>query len=197
MAATRLDQQIHFIVELDKLKSVLRQSHLVDGSRRENTAEHSWHVTLMAVLLAEYANAPVDLLRVVKMLLVHDVVEIDAGDTFVYDEVAALTKAARERAAADRIFGLAPPEQAAELRALWDEYELAQTPDAKYAAALDRFMPMLHNYHSGGKTWLAHNITEDRVLQRNAGIGDGAAEIWRYAQALVRDAVDKGFLPRR
>jgi putative hydrolases of HD superfamily len=197
MSSIRLEQQIRFIVEIDKLKAVLRRSYLMDESRRENTAEHSWHVTLLAILFAEYANEPVDILRVVKMLLIHDVVEIDAGDTFAYDEVGALLKAEREGKAADRIFKLLPHDQACELRALWDEYEDGATPEARYAIALDRFIPMLHNYHSQGRAWNENGVTEDRVLKRNACINDGAADIWSYAQSLVRDAVAKGYLKQK
>jgi putative hydrolase of HD superfamily len=196
MSLNRLEQQLIFIVEIDKLKNVLRQSYLVDGSRRENSAEHSWHVALVAVVLAEHANESVDLLKVVKMLLIHDVVEVDAGDTFVYDEAAMAAKAGKERAAAERIFGLLPAEPGAELRALWDEYEDAASPEAKYAAAVDRFMPMLHNYHTGGKSWQAHGITAERVLKKNAPIADGAADVWEYAKRMIDDAVKKGFLSK-
>ncbi len=191
----RLVQQIGFLVEVDKLKQVLRQTWLMDQSRRENDAEHSWHVSLLAVLLVEHAAEPgLDLLRVVKMLLIHDLVEIDAGDTFAYDEVGALDKAEREQRAAQRIFGLLPPDQAAILRALWDEFEARQTPEARYAAALDRFQPILHNYVTQGKAWRQHGITLQQVLTRNRHMAEGAPALWEYAESLARDAVRKGYL---
>lgn len=192
---SRLAQQIEFIVEIDQLKRVLRRTYLIDTSRRENDAEHSWHLGLMAILLVEHAASPqLDLLRVLKMVLVHDLVEIDAGDTFAYDDVGAMDKAAREAAAAARIFGLLPADQAAELRALWDEFEARQTPEAKYAAALDRFQPMLHNYRTQGKAWQEHGITADQVLARNRHMAEGAPALWDYARRFVADAVAKGYL---
>jgi putative hydrolases of HD superfamily len=192
---SRLAQQIEFLVEIDKLKQVLRRTYLIDASRRENDAEHSWHLGLMAILLVEHAGSPqLDLLRVLKMVLVHDLVEIDAGDTFAYDEVGARDKGARETAAAERIFHLLPADQAAELRALWDEFEARQTPEARYAAALDRFQPMLHNYRTQGKAWQEHGITADQVLARNQHMAQGAPALWEYAQRFVADAVARGYL---
>ncbi|CAL1240687.1 Putative hydrolase of HD superfamily [Candidatus Methylocalor cossyra] len=194
-AMDRLKQQIAFIVELDRLKTVLRQSWLTDGGRRENSAEHSWHIALMGLVLAEYANAPVNLPRVIAMLLVHDVVEIDAGDVLVYDEAGNLDKAERERRAAARIYGLLPPDQARELCALWEEFEAQRTDEAKFAAALDRLMPLLHNFLTEGRTWRQHGITADRVLARNAAIGEGSTALWRYARELIEEAVERGYLP--
>jgi putative hydrolase of HD superfamily len=192
---TPLARQIQFVVEIDKLKGVLRQTWLMDGSRRENDAEHSWHLALMAVLLAEYAAEPnLDLLRVVKMLLVHDLVEIDAGDTFVYDKAGARDKAAREQKAAQRIFNILPPDQAGALRGLWDEFEARQTPEARFAAALDRLQPILHNYHTQGKAWRAHGITSEEVIAHNRHMAEGAPRLWQYARDLIRDAVEKGYL---
>lgn len=189
----RLEQQIQFILEVDKLKAIYRRTYLLHEARRENTAEHSWHLAIMAMLLTEYANEPVNVSRVIKMVLIHDIVEIDAGDTYFYDAAAALDKADRERAAADRIFGLLPPDQGAELRDLWNEFESCQTPDARFAAALDRFMPQLHNYHTNGKSWQEHGITVDRVLERNACMAAGSTKLWECARALLDDAVAKGF----
>lgn len=194
MTADRLSRQLQFIIEIDKLKSVLRRTYLIDAPRRENSAEHSWHLAVMAVLLAEHANVPVDLLRVLKMLLVHDIVEIDAGDTYIYDVQGALDKARREQQAAERIFGLLPADQAAELRSLWDEFEARCSPEARFAAALDRLMPLLHNYTTEGRSWQEHGITSDMVLARNAQIGDGAAPLWETAQSLIADAVTRGYL---
>jgi len=191
----RFDRQIRFILEIDKLKTILRRTYLMNVDRAENTAEHSWHLAIMAILLAEHANEPVDVARVVKMVLVHDIVEIDAGDTYFYDAAAGLDKSERERAAADRIFGLLPTDQGMEMRALWDEFEDGTTADARFALALDRFIPQLHNYYTEGRSWAEHGITADRVLERNACIADGSARLWECARALLDDAVAKGFLP--
>lgn len=195
MAKERLAQQIAFLAEVDKLKQVLRQTVLLDASRQENAAEHTWHLCLLALVLAEYANGPVDMLRVLKLLLVHDLVEIDAGDTFAYDEQGYLDKAEREERGAARLFGLLPADQGAELRALWAEFEAAQTPEAQFANALDRFQPLLHNHRTGGLTWRRHGVTSDRVLARNAAMAAGSARLWEYARALIADAVARGFLP--
>jgi len=191
----RLARQIRFIVEIDKLKTVLRQTWLIDRSRRENDAEHSWHLALMAVLLLEYAAAEdLDLLRVLKMVLVHDLVEIDAGDTFAYDEVRRLDQSDREREAADRLFSILPLDQASQVRALWEEFEARKTPESRYAAALDRLQPLLHNYHTEGRAWREHGVTSSMVLARNRHIAEGAPLLWRYAEELIRDAVRKGYL---
>jgi len=191
----RLAKQVEFLVEIDKLKQVVRRTWLTDKSRRENDAEHSWHLGVMAILLLEHARQPqLDLLRVLKMLLVHDLVEIDAGDTFVYDDAGAVDKAERETAAADRVFGLLPADQAAELRAIWEEFEARQTPEAKYAAALDRFQPMLHNYRTQGKAWREHGIPAAQVIARNQHMAEGSPSLWEYAERFVVDAVAKGYL---
>lgn len=190
----RLERQIRFILEIDKLKNVVRRTYLLNGDRMENTAEHSWHLAMMAILLAEHANEPVNVGRVVQMVLIHDVVEIDAGDTYIYDSAGALDKPDRERRAADRLFGILPPDQGEELRSLWEEFEAGQSPDAKFALALDRFMPQLHNYHTQGRSWREHGITADLVLQKNSSIAEGSAELWQRAKALLDDAVAKGFL---
>ena len=190
----RLTQQIAFLLEVDKLKGILRRSYLLSGTRRENSAEHSWHLSVMAMLLAEHANAPVDTLHVLKMLLVHDIVEIDADDTYCYDEVGARDKAAREQRAANRIFSLLPPDQEQEMHGLWDEFEERKTPEAKFAAALDRLMPLLHNYHTQGRSWQENGIVSRQVLERNAHIADGSEDLWRYVHALIEDAVARGYL---
>ena len=191
----RIRRQIEFVVEIDKLKRVYRRTYVMDESGRENDAEHSWHLAMMAMLLAEHvAGDEVDLLRVVKMVLIHDLVEIDAGDTFCYDAEAARTKAAREQAAAVRIFNILPADQAAGIRSLWDEFEARNTLEARYAAAIDRLQPMLHNYFTKGRAWLEHGVTADQVLERNRHMAEGAPALWQVAEALVRDAVDKGYL---
>jgi putative hydrolase of HD superfamily len=190
----RLDQQIEFIVEIDKLKQVLRQTSILGGERRENSAEHSWHLGIMALTLAEYAGDAIDLLRVVRMLLIHDLVEIDAGDTFCYDAQANLSKAAREQAAADRIFGLLPAGQGRELHALWEEFEAVETAEARFANALDRLQPLLHNYHNQGGTWRAHGITRDAVLRRMAPIQEGAPMLWPYVLEVVEASCAAGYI---
>jgi len=193
----RLLRQVEFLVEIDKLKGIFRRTWLIDQSRLENDAEHSWHVALLAVLLLEHAaGGDLDVLRVVKMLLIHDLVEIDAGDTYVYDEVGRLDQPQREREAADRIFNMLPGDQAVEFRGLWDEFEARATPEARYAAALDRLQPFLHNYFTQGKAWQEHGVTSDRVLLRTRPIADGAPALWPYVEDLVRDAVEKGYLAK-
>ncbi len=190
----RLERQIRFVMELDKLKSVIRRTLILGGVRDENSAEHSWHLALMAVLLAEYADQPVDLARVVKMALVHDVVEIDAGDTFCYDEQACRDKDAREQQAAERIFNLLPADQAAEFRALWEEFEARVTPESRFANAMDRLQPLLLNYHAEGKSWRAHGVTSDRVIKRCQPIEEGSKHLWDYGRSLIEAAVEKGYV---
>lgn len=195
MTASRLADQIRFIIEIDKLKNVFRQTYLTDGGRKENDAEHSWHLAVMAILLSEYAaDRGVDVLKVVKMVLIHDLVEIDAGDTFCYDEAGHADKSRREQAAADRIFAILPGDQGSALRALWEEFEARRSPEARFAAALDRLQPLLHNYHTGGAAWREHGVTVDRVLARNRHMGEGAPALWDYADRFIRDAVDRGLL---
>jgi putative hydrolase of HD superfamily len=190
----RLARQIAFVVEIDKLKGVLRQNVLTDRSRRENSAEHSWHIALMALVLAEHAEPGVDVLRVLKMLLIHDLVEIDAGDTFLYDDTAAADQAAREHKAAERIYGLLPPDLASELRTLWTEYEAGESADARFGRALDRLQPVLLNYHTEGQMWRANGVRGAQVLARNRVIARGSADLWRYIEPLIRDAIAKGWL---
>ena len=194
IATTRLEKQVGFIVEIDKLKGIFRQTMVTGTGRQENDAEHSWHLALMAVLLSEYASEEIDLLRVVKMALIHDLVEIDAGDTFAYDVKGHEDKYERERDAADRIFGMLPDDVGLELRGLWEEFEARETAEARFAAALDRFQPILLNYHTQGAAWKKHGIREDQVVERNAHIEAGAPAIWAYVRQLIRDAVEKGYL---
>ncbi len=191
----RLAQQMRFLVEVDQLKQVLRRTSIVGNDRRENSAEHSWHVTLMALVLSEHAAASgLDQLKVLKMLIVHDLVEIDAGDTFVYDQAGLEDQEEREQRAAERIFGLLPTESGAELRAVWDEFEARQSPEAKFARALDRLQPMVLNYVNGGGPWQQHGISADQVREINGCIEDGAPELWRYAEELIEDAVKRELL---
>jgi putative hydrolase of HD superfamily len=190
----RLGAQLRFLLEADRLKAIERRSRLADGSRRENSAEHSWHLALMATVLTEHADEPVDRLRVLTMLLVHDFVEIDAGDTFVYDDAARAGKHEQELDAARRLFGLLPDDQARALLELWTEYEAGETADARFARAFDRLQPLLLNHASGGETWTEHAVTADRVRAVNASIAAGSASLWAVAQAVIADSVARGYL---
>lgn len=194
MTNSRLSQQLSFILEIDKLKTVLRQTLLTDASRRENSAEHSWHLAIMAALLAEYAPAPVDVCRVMKMLLVHDLVEIDAGDIFAYDAAGNAGRAARERQCAERIFGLLPQEQGRELRGLWEEFEAATTTESKYANALDRLQPLLHNSRTQGGTWRIHAVSLDQVYRRMEPIRTALPELWPLVTGIIEDACRRGWI---
>ncbi|HEX2851303.1 MAG TPA: HD domain-containing protein [Acidimicrobiales bacterium] len=194
MTLDRLASQIGFLVELDKAKRIGRQSWLTDESRKENDAEHMWHLALFVLVLAEHATEPVDVAKVLKMVLLHDIVEIDAGDTYIYDEEARATQEARERAAADRIYGLLPPDQGANLRELWEEFEARQTPEARFAAAVDRLQPLLLNLATRGRAWKEHGMTADRVVAVNEKIGDGSRALWDYVRELLEDAVERGYL---
>ncbi len=193
----RLKQQIAFIVEVDKLKTIFRQSLITNGTRYENDAEHSWHLALMAFLLAEYTDEKVDLLKVMKMVLMHDIVEIDAGDTYCYDEQAKLDKREREEKCAQRVFSILPEEQANEMFALWEEFELMETPEARYAAALDRLQPLLLNYTTQGQSWKNHGISIEPVIERNQRVQKSSEKLWIFVQELLDDAVAKGYLKQR
>ncbi|EGQ9313826.1 HD domain-containing protein [Vibrio parahaemolyticus] len=191
----RLEKQLALLIELDKLKSVLRRTRVKSAEGRlENSGEHSWHVALMAVLMEEHANAPVDICRVMKMLLIHDVVEIDAGDTFVYDTAATKEQAEKEIKAAERLFGMLPTDQGQELLALWQEFEAAQSDDAKYAKALDRLIPMLLNYHTNGQSWKENSVTREQALTINKRIEFGSVTLWDKAKELIEEATEKGWL---
>ena len=195
MATDRLEEQMAFILEVEGLKQIFRQTLLPGDKRPENDAEHSWHLSLMAIVLTEHARVPdLDLLQVLKMVLIHDVVEIDAGDTFAYDTVGNEDKEEREKAAADRLCNLLPEEQALELRALWDEFEERVTPEAQYAAALDRLQPLLLNFHTEGAAWRRHGVKKAQVIARNEHIGEGAPALWQYARKMIDKAVECGYL---
>ena len=194
MATDRLERQLGFILEIDKLKDVVRRNYLLHGERRENTAEHSWHLAMAAIVLAEHAAEPIAVAHVVRMLLVHDLVEIDAGDTYCYDEAAGRDKAEREERAADRLFSLLPADQAAELRRLWDEFEARATPEARFANAVDRMMPVLHNGNGAGRAWLEHGIHGAQVLARNSSVEAGSAALWQVVRETVAAAVASGVL---
>lgn len=190
-----LERQIRFVLEADRLKTVARQSRITDGTRRENSAEHSWHLALMALALGGHAPAGTDLGRVMAMVVVHDLVEVDAGDLFVYSDSAAHARQeVAERAAADRIFALLPAPQAAAARALWDEFEERRTPEARFARALDRLEPMLLNMQTDGGTWVAHDVRLDQVLSKVELIEEGSAALGGYARAMIGQAVERGYL---
>lgn len=181
----RLKKQMGFIVEVDKVKNIIRQTYLADGNRKENDAEHSWHLALMAVLLKEYSNEEVDLAKVVPMVLIHDLVEIDAGDTYAYDEAGAETKRERETKAADRIFGMLPEDQCKWFRELWEEFEAYETPEAKFAHVLDNCQPLLLNDASNGRSWAEHGVRKSQIYKRNEHTSEGSVEIWEYMKELI------------
>jgi putative hydrolase of HD superfamily len=189
----RLRQQLAFLVEADRLKTVLRRSPLAAADRRENDAEHSWHLALMAVVLAEYADEPVDIGRVVQLVVLHDMVEIYAGDTFLYDDVAAASQQDRERTAAEALFGMLPADQASQLRGLWDEFEGRQTPESRFAKALDRLEPILLNWMARGGTWQAPGVTAPAIRARTSMIGDASAALWDAGQALIDESERRGW----
>ena len=190
----RLNKQMAFCREIDKEKQIGRQTYLTDGSRKENDAEHAWHIALMAILLQEYAREDVDVLKTVTMLLIHDIVEIDAGDTFAYDLEAVKTQREREKKAAERIFGLLPEDQAREFRGLFEEFEQGDTPEARYAHAMDNFQPILLNDANDGKDWRLHQVRRQQVEKRNARTHEGSEKIGQAVQAIIERNVEKGNL---
>jgi len=191
----RFNRQIEFILEADKLKRTLRKTILMDRSRRENSAEHSWHIALAVIVLSEYAeNKDIDLCRVMKMLLIHDLVEIDAGDTYCYDDEGRKDQGLREAKAAERIFNLLPADQTRTFRELWDEFEARATPESRFANALDRIQPFLHNYFTDGQIWQENNIKSCQVKSRMEPVKDGSTILWNYVSRLIGDSVKKGFL---
>lgn len=196
MESTTLFRQIEFIREVDKLKYILRKTKLFNSDRAENDAEHSWHLALMAIILAEHANTSINVLKVVKMLLIHDIVEIDAGDTFIYDTQKSHDNTAEERRAAERIFGLLPNDQANELIAIWEEFEEQKTNEAKFARAMDRLEPLLQNVSNNGGTWNEFSVSYEQVYTKKQVIQQGSHLIWQYAEELLNDSVEKGILKK-
>lgn len=194
MSLNHLLSQIEFIKEIDKLKYIQRRTKLFNSDRNENDAEHSWHLALMAIVLAEHANEPVDILKVVKMLLIHDLVEIDAGDTFIYDTQKDHTNTDEERLAAQRIFGMLPQNQSEELIDIWEEFEAGNTAEAKFARAMDRLEPLLQNSSNQGGTWKEFDVPYSKVYHKKKVIKEGAATIWDYAENLLNENVAKGIL---
>jgi putative hydrolases of HD superfamily len=196
MLSDKLLQQIEFIKEIDKIKYIQRRTKLFNSDRPENDAEHSWHLALMAIVLLEHANQSVDLLKVVKMVLIHDIVEIDAGDTFIYDTGKNHTNTSAERLAAQRIFGILPGQQAEELIAIWEEFEAGQTPEAQFARAMDRLEPLLQNSSNNGGTWNEPGVNYEKVYEKKSVIKDGSAVLWEYAEKLIDAGVARGILKK-
>lgn len=192
----RLEQQMKFIIEIDKLKEIVRQTYISNGERKETDAEHAWHFAIMAILLAEHANEKVDVQKVIKMALIHDLVEIDAGDTYLYDEEAAKTKTDRENKAADRLFHLLPEDQGNEFFHIWREFEERETPEAKFAATLDRLQPILLNDATDGKAWEEHGITQNQVMEQNIHTKNGSEKIWKHLLKIFEKNMEKGKIKR-
>ena len=188
----RLEKQKKFILEIDKEKNIFRQTHLTGYKRQENDAEHSWHMALMACLLSEYANEEVDLLHVLQMILVHDLVEIDAGDTYAYDDAGNATKREREEKAADRIFSILPEDQAKKMRDLWEEFEAENTPEPLFAPVMDNFQPLALNDANDGGDWKRRNVKKSQILKRNARTKEGSEEIWKCMEEIIDRNVKKG-----
>lgn len=195
MKSERLEKQIQFITEIDKLKQIFRQNAVIGTTKNENDAEHSWHMAIMAVLLSEYSGKKdLDMLQVVKMILIHDLVEIDAGDTFCYDEKGYEDKEEREQIAAKRLFSILPYDQAKEVFELWREFETQNTPEAKFAACMDRLQPLILNYNTKGHTWQKPGVTSEKVLNRNKLLEENAPDLWEYAKEIIEDSIRKGYL---
>lgn len=196
MIKERLLKDIEFIVELDKMKSILRQTSLINEDRREDDAQHSWHISVMAMILGEYSNEKIDVCKVIKMLLTHDLVEIFAGDTFCYDKVGNEDKKERENLAAEKIFGMLEEDKGRELRALWDEFEDGKTSEALFAASMDRLQPMLSNYYNNGGTWKKFNVAKEDIYKRIAPVKKSSDELWSFVENMIEDAYDKGLISK-
>ena len=189
----RLEQQYEFIREIDKEKFIGRQTYLSDGRRKENDAEHAWHMAIMTILLSEYANEEIDVLKTVTMLLIHDIVEIDAGDTYAYDEEAKKTQKEREQKAAERIFGLLPPDQGEKFKKIWEEFEARETKEARFARTMDNLQPVMLNDATDGKAWVEHGVHLEQIMKRNQNTAEGSETLWEYAyQNFILPNVEKG-----
>lgn len=196
MQTDNLLKQISFIKEIDKLKYIQRKTKLFNSDRPENDAEHSWHLAMMTIVLAEHSDKPIDVLKVLKMVLIHDIVEIDAGDTFIYDSTKSHTNTDEELIAAKRVFGLLPTEQANEFIAIWEEFEESMTDEAKFAKSMDRFEPLLQNTSNNGGTWTEFNVPYQKVYDKKKAIKNGSTAIWNYAGNLINESVDRGILKK-
>ncbi|WP_419800766.1 HD domain-containing protein [Mucilaginibacter sp.] len=197
MQENDLIKQVNFIKEIDKVKYIRRKTKLFNSDRHENDAEHSWHLAMMTLVLAEHSDTPIDVLKVLKMVLIHDIVEIDAGDTFIYDTVKNHTNTNEELAAAKRIFGLLPEGQAAELISIWEEFEAGVSNEAKFARSMDRFEPLLQNTSNNGGTWKEFNVDYQKVYEKKKVIKNGSASIWKYSENLINESVAKGILAKK
>ena len=196
MTPDQLLQQINFIKEIDKIKYIQRKTKLFHSDRPENDAEHSWHLAMMTIVLAEHSDVPVDVLKVLKMVLIHDIVEIDAGDTFIYDTQKSHSNTENELIAAKRIFGLLPDEQAEELIEIWQEFEAGETPDARFAKAMDRIEPLLQNTSNNGGTWREFDVDYSKVFEKKKVIAQGSTTLWKFAENLLNESVEKGILKK-
>jgi putative hydrolase of HD superfamily len=196
MHPDNLSKQVNFIKEIDKIKYIQRKTKLFNSDRPENDAEHSWHLAMMTIVLAEHADTPIDVLKVLKMVLIHDIVEIDAGDTFIYDTTKSHTNTDNELLAAKRIFGLLPVEQAEELIAIWQEFEAGVTNEAKFAKSMDRFEPLLQNTSNNGGTWKEFDVDYDKVYEKKKVIKEGSKSLWNYTESLINESVEKGILKK-
>ena len=194
MQTDKLLKQLSFIKEIDKIKYIERKTKLFNSDRRENDAEHSWHLAMMALVLAEHSNRPIDLLKVIKMVLIHDIVEIDSGDIFIYDTEKDHDNTEEERKAAQRIFGILPSEQAKEMIDIWEEFEAGETDEAKFAQAVDRLEPLLQNASNKGGTWMEYDIQKSQVIEKKIIINEGSETLWNYTQGLIDDSVEQGIL---
>ena len=197
MNTTDLLDQIAFIKEIDKVKYIQRKTKLFNSDRNENDAEHSWHLALMAIVLAEHSDQPIDILKVVKMVLIHDIVEIDAGDVFIYDTQKNHDNTDEERLAANRIFGLLPKKQADEMIAIWEEFEAGETNEAKFAKSMDRLEPLLQNTSNDGGTWKEFGVNYKKVYEKKSVIKEGSTTLWNYAEGLINESVVKGILKNK
>ncbi len=197
MDTSNLSMQLSFIKEIDKLKYIERKTKLFHSDRRENDAEHSWHLAMMTLVLAEHSDKPVNVLKVLKMVLIHDIVEIDAGDTVIYDTLKSHTNTQQELKAAKRIFGLLPEKQAKEFIAIWEEFEEGLTDEARFARSMDRFEPLLQNVSNSGGTWKEFDVDYQKVYEKKKAIKNGSSSIWAYAESLLEDSVEKGILMKR
>ncbi|PQA54931.1 HD domain-containing protein [Siphonobacter curvatus] len=196
MSFDKLLQQLSFIQEIDKLKYIKRKTRLFNSDRHENDAEHSWHLALMAMVLAEHANEPVDVSKVVKMLLIHDIVEIDSGDVFLFDTLLNHDDATAEHKAALRIFGLLPEEQSKEFLTIWEEFEARETPESRFAHAIDRFEPVLQNVSNQGGSWKEFNVDYEKVIKKVGVIDKGSNHIWDFAKTMIDDSLEKGYIQK-
>lgn len=192
----RLEKQLSFLMEIDRQKEIIRQTYLSDGSRKETDAEHAWHLAMMCMVLSEYANEPIDVPRTIMMLLAHDLVEIGAGDTYAYDTEGNATKRQREEKAAERIYGMLPEEQGNTLRMLWEEFEAMETPEAKFANAMDKIQPVLLTDRAQGKSWREHQVRMSQIMERNARTHEGSEVLWDYIRNVLEKNADAGFIRR-